>query len=754
MALSLQPPDPPSAMHNLPRRDALMTHRPWLIGLGLLILSMIVLLIGMRVAPTSLQLSAAGYHKQIELINFHSVEQHDGISYRWSYPDATLRFSGFEGRPILLALSLAAPRSVGDTPVSGRISTNQHEFELVFASDWRTYHVLVPDQPEGSTRVTLSVPEYQAGGRDRRTLGLVLQSLTVALPRTASPAPSGLSLLVMTLLPLTLWFVVWQVKRAEILALLLGGLGLLAITWAAVDPLVRPLLLTATPALVGIGVLSTLALAAIYPLVVTQGQAHSQASSVDARAIWPGLMILLLLAPLIYQWAPILAGLSIVTGIILAAALPRLLMVTAKQLINHQRRPRLSKHTLLWLARLTVRLLQGSVAYPVVALAVLILGFRKFDALANPQFWAEDGTIFFLHQYYMGSSAIFRPYAGYNNLVSRLVAAFADSFFPYHLAPFIYNYASLLIMAVIIWSVFSPRLQTAYKPLIALSIVLVYHPSGEVFLNITNIQWFLALMLIIVLLKEHPHQRYGDMRLQLGIDSFIIILCGLTGPFIIFLAPFFGLKWLFRPKTPYTTGILLLVGTIALRQVYLVLSYRVSLDGSAVAFEFSQYVMTMSYWFGRMLFGQTGIHRLDIFVLTCFYTLTVGSIFIAALWRRSSSVIILLAIHFSVSFAAYYQIGDSAIDLFMHGLSERYLIIPSMMLVWALIFSLNSNTWHNMFITTCLTLMLISSLSDGFQSQPFIDYRWSEYSALIGKEEVIIPINPPDWTFTLQARPE
>ena len=130
----------------------------------------------------------------------------------------------------------------------------------------------------------------------------------------------------------------------------------------------------------------------------------------------------------------------------------------------------------------------------VLCLAALILIIRKTDALINPQFWAEDGTLFFLEQYKYGVSAFFRDYAGYLHLVPRVIALFAERFFPYSLIPTVYNYSSLLITLLVVLSVFSARFKLNNKSLAALAIVLVPHYKNEIFLNITNfvIRFFLT----------------------------------------------------------------------------------------------------------------------------------------------------------------------------------------------------------------------------------------------------------------------
>ena len=64
----------------------------------------------------------------------------------------------------------------------------------------------------------------------------------------------------------------------------------------------------------------------------------------------------------------------------------------------------------------------------------LVLYARMPDAFSHPQFWAEDGTIFFLDAHSGGWRALLDPYSGYLHLIPRAVAWLAE-LLPYELIP-------------------------------------------------------------------------------------------------------------------------------------------------------------------------------------------------------------------------------------------------------------------------------------------------------------------------------
>jgi hypothetical protein len=86
------------------------------------------------------------------------------------------------------------------------------------------------------------------------------------------------------------------------------------------------------------------------------------------------------------------------------------------------------------------------------------------------------------------------------------------------------------------------------------------------------------------------------------------------------------------------------------------------------------------------------------------------------------------------------------------GMGTRYFYIPYIMMTWSLIALLGQREqWKNILLKIGLALILISSLTSHFHSKPFIDYNWPLYSQSIGKEDVVIPINPEGWQINVKA---
>src|SRR5476649_2190102 len=108
-----------------------------------------------------------------------------------------------------------------------------------------------------------------------------------------------------------------------------------------------------------------------------------------------------------------------------------------------------------------------------VIVAVALLVARKSWALLTPQLWAEDGTIHLNDVEQFGAGAFLVPYRGYLHVLPRLVAWIASQTADVAHWPAIYNWASLLLTALLFIRVASPRLDMPGNPWLVLSFVLV-----------------------------------------------------------------------------------------------------------------------------------------------------------------------------------------------------------------------------------------------------------------------------------------
>ena len=170
-------------------------------------------------------------------------------------------------------------------------------------------------------------------------------------------------------------------------------------------------------------------------------------------------------------------------------------------------------------------------------IAALLIALRKPWALHTPQLYAEDGSIFLLQDDQMGLRAFWGTYVGYLHLLPRLIAWFASHLADVAWWPAIYNGAAFLVTIGLFARFTSARIDVPGKPWLLVSFGLVAH-TGEVLLNVTNVQWLASFFLLQQLVLTRPTsawQRAGDFTL--------LIVVGLTGPFSLIYLPLFAWRW-------------------------------------------------------------------------------------------------------------------------------------------------------------------------------------------------------------------
>jgi hypothetical protein len=173
-------------------------------------------------------------------------------------------------------------------------------------------------------------------------------------------------------------------------------------------------------------------------------------------------------------------------------------------------------------------------------LIFLLLVLRRPDAITNPQFWAEDGVIFFFGQItHTGLGALFVPYAGYLHIVPRLVAAFA-ALFPGSSTPLIFNLFAFVI-AAFCCSLFSLNwyrylLQSDWLRVVVCVLIATAIQADELVGTVTNVHWFLFPAIFLILLQ--PAEVYEGRSPWAGYVSVILgVLSTLSEPLVVLLLP-------------------------------------------------------------------------------------------------------------------------------------------------------------------------------------------------------------------------
>jgi hypothetical protein len=188
--------------------------------------------------------------------------------------------------------------------------------------------------------------------------------------------------------------------------------------------------------------------------------------------------------------------------------------------------------------------------WAVPLLVVFALVARRPDVLVHPQLWAEDGNVFFGDETAFGPVAtLVRPYAGYQNLVPRMIAD-AGSVFPLDAVPRFYVVVSFLVAAgscslfaleTFRFAIRSDRMRACVCLVLALA-----PNSSELLGNIANLQWYLAFAVFLSLAIPARESVAWSRSTQAAV-AFAIFISVASAPECVLALPF--VLWRARDET-------------------------------------------------------------------------------------------------------------------------------------------------------------------------------------------------------------
>ena len=160
----------------------------------------------------------------------------------------------------------------------------------------------------------------------------------------------------------------------------------------------------------------------------------------------------------------------------------------------------------------------------------------------RPEFWAEDGMIFFSLPFIAGVKSIFFPAFGSLNFLARLVAWIA-SYFPIVYAPVIYAWSSLVLFALVMTRFLSARMDylvpSRWVRLLLLSCWALGPGTPESLGNICNLYYLLMIHALISLLGRLDPLASKQLSFRSALGYFFI---GISSPVTAALSAFCG--WL------------------------------------------------------------------------------------------------------------------------------------------------------------------------------------------------------------------
>jgi hypothetical protein len=207
------------------------------------------------------------------------------------------------------------------------------------------------------------------------------------------------------------------------------------------------------------------------------------------------------------------------------------------------------------------------------AVGILVVIVRRRDAVTYPQFWAEDGEVWFTDAYNHGIASIVGSYSGYLVTLPRLVAI-PSVYLSLQQAALLFNLVAIAVQVAPAAFFMSRRFEHVAPRLwvratVALAYLLI--PSFELDATLTNSLWHLAILAIMVVVARPPTAAVSRV-----FDVTVVVLAGLTGPFAALLAPAAFVRVLVSPvaRRWYIAMTGALVATLAVQAWVVVHSHR------------------------------------------------------------------------------------------------------------------------------------------------------------------------------------
>jgi hypothetical protein len=398
-----------------------------------------------------------------------------------------------------------------------------------------------------------------------------------------------------------------------------------------------------------------------------------------------------------------------------------------------------------------------------VAAALLLA--RRPDAVTHAQFWAEDGRMFFANVYNHGVLAtLMVPQAGYFVELPVLAAGLAR-LVPLAHAPLVLNLVGILTRALPVGLLLSRRAETISPDLRVRALLAALYTAlpgaAETHANAVNAMWYLALAAVIVLMLRPAASWAGRL-----FDIAILVLCGVTGPFVIALAPiaFVWRRW----RGPLavsdaklavlTAGALLQLLALSVLQHHLPAGFNATprpsgpLHGSVPLLlqVLGTRVVAESIVGNSTPVGLTTAGFLGVFALAGAWT---------AIRRGSAELRLMIAFGAAIfAMSLIRPIGTDWPGLLVAGADSRYFVIPQFAAVAALVWACGYNrhkSWSMLYVVVLLYMCAITIPSE-WEYPPFghTDFaqRAAQFEHAPPGTVMTFQLEPVGWLMTLKRR--
>jgi hypothetical protein len=380
----------------------------------------------------------------------------------------------------------------------------------------------------------------------------------------------------------------------------------------------------------------------------------------------------------------------------------------------------------------------------IFVLIILIFLWRVPTRLIDGFLWAEDITVFLKDAYEIGVQSITIPHAGYLLLLPRIIAYLQTlSGSPFN-APYFYAWSSVIISSI--GSVYIFHVTMRYTRNFILSVLAAFAPvyvaqSGEVFSNITNLQWFMAPVLLLILfdLIMLP-QRFSTVIVA---KTMVLLILALTGPFSIMFMPVAFVMVARNWKCAISPKI---ISPVIVFFSCVIIQARVvaqSLSASSALKHHLWFDRFLSDYSAQIFLSRPIISRMEgAHVFWVLPALILISIF--ACGRKSLPSLVLFSYSVGLWVAGVMRVNNPGIMMGPLGAGARYYFVPYILLAWAIILCIKNSAHTLKIIPYFLLACILFAGVSGFNAD--VHEAWSINQTKSGVYEIKAP---PGWYTTV-----
>jgi hypothetical protein len=397
----------------------------------------------------------------------------------------------------------------------------------------------------------------------------------------------------------------------------------------------------------------------------------------------------------------------------------------------------------------------------VFVLCFIVVLLRRPDALFHAQFWAEDGKLWYAEAYNFGFQTLVHPAAGYFQTLPRLAALLA-LLLPLSAAPLLLNCIAIAFQILPAQFLMSSRCRELGSPAARALFAFIYLAlpnSHEMHANITNAQWRVAFLALLVLFVQSGRTRFWDC-----FDFVIVILCAVTGPFIVFIAPVAVATYFLKERSRQRRALVIASAAGAIVQILAVLITggtdrpidNVREASSALMIRILAKQVFLAPILGRRTLGRFSFDSSWGFWFAVASVLIGIAIELYVLWRAPlpwKAFIVFAAIIFASTLATPTTASPQWPNLLNSG-GVRYWFFPMLAFVGSLLWLLSDSTsaFARGTGAALLVMMLFGVVQDWAHPRP-IDLHYQEYVARFSEAPsgayFVFPLNPPGFIMKL-----